>query len=150
MRNKPQCFFRRTLPAWLRGSKRSNSYITRNQAELGAYVPNLKISGQHQFFVLTYSPTVILFVPGKPRLDKLCYGEDYRVGCFTTSKLFNTNFQYGPRPEVADGSFVLIPSNSKPIYIPNGSKTFEFTLLDSTLKLPLDSQHWSVIRYRQK
>lgn len=121
------------------------------EAEVDAYVPTLRISGPHQFFVLTYSPTVILYVPGKSRLGKQCGGENYKYGCFATSKLSHTNFQYGPRPEVASGSFVFSPTiNSGPIHIPDDSKTFVFALPDSTLKLSADGQHWNVVRVLQK
>jgi hypothetical protein len=121
------------------------------EAEIDAYVPTLGISGPHEFFVLTYSPTVILYVPGKSRLGKQCGGANYTYGCFSTRKLFPTNFQYGPRPEVAIGSFVFAPAiNSRPIHIPHESTTFEFALPDSTLKLSVDGHYWNVVRDRHK
>jgi hypothetical protein len=121
------------------------------EAEVDAYVPKLGISGPHQFFVLTYSPTVIMFVPGRSRFGNLCSGENYRAGCFSTSKIPNTNFQYGPRPEVSSASYVFVPAiNSGPVYIPDGSKIFDFALPDSTLRLSVDGSHWNVLRFRQK
>jgi hypothetical protein len=118
--------------------------------EIDAHVPKLGITGPHQFYVLTFSPTVIMVVPGRSRYSQQCGGENYIHGCFVTSGMKNYEFQYGPRPEVSVGSYLIVPaSNSGPVFIPNGSQVFNLTLPDSTLRLDDDGAHWKVLRHRK-
>ena len=117
------------------------------EREVEAYVPKLKLKPPYQFFVLTISPTVIMFVPGRPWATMLCRGEDYRAGCFATPKIPDSEFQYGPRPQVAAGSFIFVPSlKDDPTFIPPESKSFQFALADSILELTSDGMHWNVLR----
>lgn len=158
--NRGQAFWRCALirnvsggPCQLGFKNQSNKMVTLEEieTEVEAYVPKLDIRGPHQFFVLTYSPTVIMLVPGKSRFGKQCGGENYRAGCFSTAKIQNAEFQYGPRPEVANGSFVFIPApNSTVAHIPDGSKNFDFALPDSTLKLTSDGSYWNILRAHNK
>lgn len=120
------------------------------EAELDAYVPSLDLKKPYQFFVLTISPTVVMYVPGRPKTVKLCTGENYKAGCFATPKIPRTEFQYGPQPEIAKGSFIFAPSLERPpTAIPDESEYFEFVLPDSVLKLTADGARWNVLRLRR-
>ncbi len=120
------------------------------EAELEAYVPSLDLKPPYQFFVLTISPTVVMYVPGRPNTVKQCTGENYRAGCFATPKIPHSEFQYGPQPEIAKGSFIFAPSLGRPpTAIPDESKYFEFVLPDSVLKVTADGARWSVLRLRR-
>lgn len=121
------------------------------ESEIESYASIFNINRSYQFFILTYSPTVIMFVPGQPRLGKQCSGENYVVGCFSTSKIPNANFQYGPRPEVGRGSYLFAPIvNSAPMQIPDEVTQLEFKLPDSTLELTPDGSYWRVLRLRRE
>lgn len=120
------------------------------ESELEAYVPNLNLKPPYQFFVLTISPTVVMYVPGRPSTVKQCGGENYRAGCFATPKIPHSEFQYGPQPEIAKGSLIFAPSfGGTPAVIPDESRNFEFALPDSALKLTADGVRWNVSRIRK-